>query len=299
MENLIRNFLKSLHAEKNYSDFTISSYGTDLRQFSEFLQAQYGDSVGLLDVSKSHIRAFLSHLTANGISRNTIGRKLAALRSFYRHLHKKGILAENPARQVRTPKYQKKLPNFLTIAEALQLLELPDLDSPEGIRDRAILEIFYGTGIRLRELTNMNLQDIDFHRGVIRIFGKGGKERLVPLGPKAGQVLKQYLNLRNEFLKNNRHPDLQAVFLGKKGKRISPRQVQRRVNHYLSRISEATSLSPHILRHTFATHLLDAGADLEAVKDLLGHASLSTTQIYTHVSMEQLLKVYKQAHPRA
>jgi len=179
------------------------------------------------------------------------------------------------------------------------VLELPEANTPVGLRDRAMLEIFYGTGIRLRELTNLNLLDIDFHSGLIRILGKGRKERFVPLGPNAAKVVQHYLKVREHFLAKAETPNLPAVFLGEQGKRIHPRVVQQRIKYYLSRISDATSLSPHVLRHTFATHLLDAGADLEAVKELLGHSSLSTTQIYTHVSMEKLIQIYKQAHPRA
>jgi len=295
----LEQFLKSLRAEKNYSEFTLKAYRSDLLQFEAFLAEHSAPKTSLLQVNKGHIRAFLSHLTAAGISRNSVGRKLAALRSFYKYLHRKGVLAENPARQVRSPKYHKKLPAFLSISEALELLKLPDKDTPEGIRDRAILEVFYGTGMRLRELVNLDMQDIDLHSGLIRVLGKGGKERLVPLGTKAGRRLQQYLSVRKHFLKNTRNPEPQAVFLGASGRRLSPRTVQRRVSRYLKQISSATSLSPHVLRHTFATHLLDAGADLEAVKDLLGHASLSTTQVYTHVSVEQLKRIYKQAHPRA
>ncbi len=299
MNPLVQQFLKSLQAERNYSDFTLCAYGGDLAQFEEFLAARSGGAVSLREAKKSHIRAFLSHLTAQGMSRNSVGRKLAALKSFYRFLHRKGIVKENPARQVRSPKYQKKLPDFLSVTEALELLELPDSQTPEGIRDRAILEVFYGTGIRLRELTNLDMQDLDLHSRLIRVHGKGGKERLVPIGPKASRSIKRYLEIRKEFLAHAKNPDKDAVFLGVSGRRISPRVVQRRVAHYLRQISSATSLSPHVLRHTFATHLLNAGADLEAVKDLLGHSSLSTTQIYTHVSVEQLKRVYKQAHPRA
>lgn len=299
MKEPIEQFLNFLRAEKNYSGFTVSAYENDLRQFADFLFRRYGNNLTLLDVEKSHIRAFLSHLTAQRLERNSIGRKLAALRSFYRFLHRKGYIADNPAKQVRSPRYRKKLPVFLSIQEAMEVLRLPEADTPEGLRDRAILEVFYGTGIRLRELTNMNMKDIDLKKGLIRIFGKGGKERLVPIGAKASKSLREYLNVRSVFLQQSASPDEDAVFLNKKGKRISPRTVQYRVKRYLSQISAATSLSPHVLRHTFATHLLNAGADLEAVKDLLGHASLSTTQVYTHVSTEQLLRIYEEAHPRA
>lgn len=299
MEESIPKFIKFLKAEKNYSDFTIAAYELDLSQFRDYINREYNRSITLADITKQQIRGFLSHLVVAGLSRNSIGRKLAALRSYFRYLNRIGEISTNPAQQIQTPKYKKKLPVFLSIQEALQVLNLPDLDTPEGLRDRAILELFYGTGIRLRELTNLDIADIDFHSGLIRILGKGRKERMVPLGPKAATVLKNYLKNRGYFLAKTQEPDEAALFLGARGKRISPRQVQRRVQQFLSKISDATSLSPHVLRHTFATHLLDAGADLEAVRELLGHTSLSTTQIYTHVSMEKLKKIYKQAHPRA
>lgn len=299
MELSIQRFLKSLQAEKNYSEFTIIAYSTDLQQFLNFLQSTYSDDSHLLNASKNQIRAFLANLTARGVSRNSIGRKLAALRSFYRYQTKINAIESSPAQTIQTPKYSKKLPSILSISEALSLLETPNADSPEGIRDRAILEIFYGTGIRLRELTKLNILDIDLKSRLIRVHGKGNKERILPIGYNAAKMLQRYLKVRKYLVFNSSLIDDKAVFLGKRGKRITPRQVQYKVNQYLKSISAANSLSPHILRHSFATHLLDAGADLEAVKELLGHASLSTTQIYTHVSMEKLVKIYKQAHPRA
>jgi len=299
LEILIQKFLKALQAEKNYSEFTISAYELDLHQFNSFLKENYKNDSTVDKISKQNIRAFLSFLGSNGLSRNSIGRKLAALRSFFRYLNRVGIITSNPAQQIQSPKYKKKLPVFLSIQEALEVLKLPEIDTSEGLRDRAILEIFYGTGIRLRELTNLDVDDIDMFNGVIRILGKGRKERLVPLGKNAANILQKYLKIRNDILSKSKDSDFSAVFLNNRGKRVAPRFVQRRVTFYLSKISNETSLSPHVLRHTFATHLLDAGADLEAVKELLGHASLSTTQIYTHVSVEKLKNIYNQAHPRA
>ncbi len=299
MEESIPKFIKFLKAEKNYSDFTIVAYELDLCQFREYINREYNRSLALDEITKQQIRGFMSHLVAAGLSRNSIGRKLAALRSYFRYLNRIGEISANPAQQIQTPKYKKKLPVFLSIQQALQVLNLPDSDTPEGLRDRAILELFYGTGIRLRELTNLDIEDIDFYSGLIRILGKGRKERMVPLGPNAAKILKKYLKNRSHFFTHSQELYRAALFLGTRGKRISPRQVQRRVQYFLSKISDATSLSPHVLRHTFATHLLDAGADLEAVRELLGHTSLSTTQIYTHVSMEKLKRIYKQAHPRA
>ncbi len=299
MEQSIKKFLRVLQAEKNYSEFTITAYEFDLYQFNSFLERNFPEKITPDKISKQHIRSFMSSLSSNNISRNSIGRKLAAIRSFFRYLNRIGKIASNPAQQIQTPKHKKKLPTFLTVREILEILDLPESSTPVGLRDRAILELFYGTGIRLRELTNLNIGDVDFFNGLIRILGKGKKERMVPLGPNAAKTVKGYFKVRKEFLAKSENPDFKAVFLGVRGKRIAPRQVHRQVCHFLSLISDAASLSPHVLRHTFATHLLDAGADLEAVKELLGHSSLSTTQIYTHVSMEKLKQIYKQAHPRA
>ena len=301
MKKTVEQFLRSLKTERNYSSFTLEAYGRDLHQFADFLALSYPDlseQKGAAWVTKEHIRSFLAYLSQQGMSRKTIGRKLAAIRSYFGFLMRTGAITLNPAKAIHTPKAEKKLPTFLSIQEALDLLELPDKNTPEGIRDKAILEIFYGTGIRLRELVKMKLDDVDFHEGLIRILGKGNKERLVPLGRMAEKSLKGYLKIRNQLLQKGEEKT-RILFLSKRGKPISPRTVQYRVQKYLQNISDLSSLSPHLLRHTFATHLLEAGADLEAVKELLGHASLSTTQIYTHVTMERLKQIYRQAHPRA
>lgn len=301
MQKAIEQFLRSLKTERNYSSFTLEAYGRDLHQFAQFLELSYPDlwtRKNIDWIAKEHIRSFLAYSSQQGLSRKTLGRKLAAIRSFFKFLMRTGQVAKNPAKSIQTPRTEKKLPSFLSIQEALDLLELPDQNTPEGIRDRAILEIFYGTGIRLRELVKLKMDDVDFHEGLIRILGKGNKERLVPMGRMAEKSLRGYLKIRNQLLRHG-DEDNRVLFLSKRGKPISPRTVQYRVQKYLQQISDLSSLSPHLLRHTFATHLLEAGADLEAVKELLGHASLSTTQIYTHVTMERLKQIYRQAHPRA
>ena len=301
MQQQIQQFLRSLETERNLSPFTIDAYRIDLGQFVDFLKISYPELDSgreFESLTKQHIRSFLAHLSQQGLSRKTIGRKLAAIRSFFKFLVRTGMIQNNPAKNIQTPKAEKKLPTFLSIQEAFDLLELPDKSTPEGIRDRAILEIFYGTGIRLRELTNIEMSDVDFHENLIRVVGKGNKERLLPMGKMAAEALRKYLKIRFHFLPKNGNP-ISPLFLSNRAKRISPRTVQARVHRYLQQISDISSLSPHLLRHTFATHMLEAGADLEAVKELLGHVSLSTTQIYTHVTMGKLKKIYDQAHPRA
>lgn len=299
MDASVKRFLRTLKAEKNYSEFTRRAYAIDLAQFEDFLSKRDEQSTGILAAQKNDIRAFISTLLTTGTSRNSVARKLSAIRSYYRFQRKIGVIQSNPSQNLQAPKLMKKLPGFLTVPEALRLLDAPDPSEPEGLRDRAILEIIYGTGVRLRELTGMNLPDIDFANGLIRVLGKGSRERLVPLGRQAAKTLKAYLRVRPYFMVGPENRSAEAVFLRKGGDRITPRQVQYRVMKYLKGISSTDSKSPHVLRHSFATHLLDAGADLEAVRDLLGHKSLSTTQIYTHVSMEKLKRVYEQAHPRA
>lgn len=294
MHQHIEKYLHYLRCERNYSVMTIDSYRRDLQQFLNFLGTS---DTRVTDISRDTVRSFLASLAEKGRARRTIARKLACLRSFFKFLVKTGVLKANPAKAIPSPKLEGRLPSFLSIPTALEVLNLPHKDSVLGLRDRAILEIFYGTGMRLRELVGLNVDDLDLVNGLIKVMGKGGKERLVPVGRKAGAVVKAYLERREELFANEQQS--KALFLNKGGSRLSARGVQRRVNKYLTLISEAEGLSPHLLRHTFATHLLDSGADLRAVKELLGHASLSTTQVYTHVTIERLRKIYQQAHPRA
>lgn len=290
----IQNYLRYLYSERNYSPMSVDSYRRDLYQFLEFLQPQAGE---VKTIGREKIRDFLASLSEKGLSKRTINRKLACLRSFFKFLVKTGTLKANPARDIPSLKVGTKLPPLLTIPEAMEMLKLPLSESLLGLRDKALLEVFYSTGIRLRELVGLDLDDVDFKNGLIKVTGKGGKERIIPLGKKASSAVRDYLARRNELLSQD--SDNKALFLNREGRRLSPRGVQRRVTKYLQLISEAERLSPHTLRHTFATHLLDSGADLQAVKELLGHTSLSTTQVYTHVTVEKLKKIYQQAHPRA
>ena len=294
----VRSFLEFLESGKNYSSHTIESYNADLLRFAEFAagnNARYPEAI-----SKDHLRSFIAHLFDQGYSRKSIARKIASLRSLFKYLKRKHLVESNPAANLATPKLDRKLPAFLDETSMQHILDLPDRSTTEGMRDAAVLEIFYSTGIRLSELINLNVDDIDHQGEVIKVTGKGRKQRIVPVGRKALKAVDEYLEsedrLSGAVARNARN---RAVFLARNGKRIYPQMVGSIVKKYISKVSELEKISPHLLRHTFATHLLNRGADLKAVKDLLGHESLSTTQIYTHVTTERLRKVYHQSHPKA
>ncbi|MFT5367920.1 MAG: integrase/recombinase XerC [Candidatus Latescibacterota bacterium] len=296
MQNFTQQFLQHLSRERRLSEHTCLAYETDLGQFQAFLDIRNKVLDGL---DRNDVRSFLGYLNAQGFGRRSIARKLASLRTFFGFLCTMGHLQRNPTLLVRPPKQEKSLPVHLNINEANRTMEIPSPSSILGVRDRAILELFYSTGIRLRELAGLTLGALDLDAGLVRVVGKGDKERLVPVGKPAQQALKAYLARRAELFGDKVSPDsVRYVFLGRSGKVLSPSGVQRRVERHIE-AATGRKLSPHTLRHTFATHMLDAGADLNAVKELLGHASLSTTQIYTHVSVERLKKAYRQAHPRA
>jgi integrase/recombinase XerC len=308
MHDHIRTFLLCLGGEKNYSPHTLASYEDDLRQFSEFLVRHSADDrrsknaeINLTHIDQLTIRLFLHDLVEKGFKRRSIARKLACLKSFFRFLTKRKILEANPAANVQSPKLDKLLPAVLTEDAASALMNEPDAALAEGVRDRAILEMFYGTGIRLSELIALNWDNVNFSESTIKVTGKGSKQRIVPLGRKAQKALKEYLSARTTLLAEGHKDETQgeAVFISHRGKRLSPKSVNLLMNRYVGRISEIKKKSPHVLRHSFATHLLDRGADLRAVKELLGHESLSTTQVYTHVSVQRLKKIYAQAHPKA
>ena len=301
LEDAVARFLTHLSRERRLSAHTCRAYRTDLDQFRGFLKERWrGGHLPPERVSRDDIRAFLGQLSGSGFSRRSIARKLACLRTFLAYLCRTGRLDQNPALQVRPPKQDRSLPHHLNLAEAARAVEAPPPNTLLGLRDRAMLELFYSSGIRLRELVGLTLSSLDLEGGLVRVLGKGGKERLVPIGRPAREALQGYLQRRPELVSADAPPgEQQRVFLNRSGRALSPSGVQHRVERYLAVASGGRSLGPHTLRHTFATHLLDAGADLNAVKELLGHASLSTTQIYTHVSIERLKKAYRQAHPRA
>jgi integrase/recombinase XerC len=293
----LQQFLTHLARERNFSPCTVDAYRTDLLQFCAHLRETAGREPAPSEVDRLTVRSFLGHLNGAGFKKRSIARKLAALRAFFGHLAREGAVPRDPTAGLRSPKLERRLPRFLDEEEARNAMEMPFPEHAAGDRDRAILELFYGGGVRLGELSGLDLGDVDAEIGTARVLGKGGKERIVPVGRKASEALRRYLDRRPALIPPG-IPDERALFLNRRGRRLSDRGIQGIVSKHLL-TATGRRLSPHTLRHTFATHLLNAGADLNAVKDLLGHVSLSTTQVYTHVSVEHLKRVYRQAHPRA
>jgi len=290
MDKYIEKFIRFLEIEKNYSPHTILNYKLDLVNFKRFLGAQELEKVDYL-----FLRRYLALLKEKHLGTRTVGRRLSALRSFFRFLVRDGYLKVNPIQMLSSPKLDKHLPQFLTEEEAAKLIEsafAKAQDDEPGLRDRAILEMFYSTGMRISELVGLNIDDVDFVGGVAKVLGKGRKERIVPVGDIAAGTVRKYLDKRKK-------KDEPALFLNKYGTRISARGVRYLTRKYLKAIGMREGVSPHTLRHSFATHLLNRGADLRTVQELLGHANLSTTQIYTHLTTEKLKNVYDKAHPRA
>ncbi|MDP2939236.1 MAG: tyrosine recombinase XerC [Candidatus Omnitrophota bacterium] len=286
MQRYIEKFISYLDIEKNYSPHTILNYRVDLQEFSVFLKETSLEKVDYLN-----LRRFLAFLKTRNLRSRTLARKLSCLRSFFRFLLREGYLKNNPTTLLSTPKLDKRLPNFLTENEVVKLVEAPPKDKISGLRDRAILETLYSTGIRVSELVGLSIDDIDFVGSVVKVFGKGRKERLAPIGEKALSAVHEYLNKRENESK--------ALFLNKNGGRLTSRGIRDILEKYIKLTSLKTHVSPHTLRHSFATHLLNHGADLRSVQELLGHVNLSSTQIYTHLTTERLKIVYDKAHPRA
>ena len=305
MKALIGKFLEHLRVETNASVHTLRSYATDLEQFRSFLLSkdfsidEKSGDVSVEKVDHLAIRAYLSHLY-RGHKKSSLARKLAAQRSFFRYLVEEGFLAQNPAEIVATPKQEKPLPTFLPVDEVFSLLETPDRSTTWGARDRAILETLYSCGIRVSELTGLSEGDVDFSLGILKVYGKGRKERIVPIGEKALAAIRESLPQRDRILGGLGHKGRGSpLFINARGGRLTSRSVARILHKYILKCGLLRKVSPHALRHSFATHLLDAGADLRAIQELLGHVSLSTTQRYTHVSVDKLMEVYDRAHPRA
>ena len=305
MNDDVRNFLLHLEKEQNDSPHTITAYRRDLDAFVEFLGQYYGSAEWTWGgVDRLAIRGFMGHLTRRGLGKRTVGRTLSAVRSFYKFLHRNERVEANPARSLQTPKRDKYLPAYLDRAQIDLLFQMAEARAWEGrfvdVRNLAILELFYSTGLRLSELAGINRTDLDLVSQQLKVRGKGRKERIVPVGDHAQLALRNYESKRDELTRSlGGKVDRTAYFLSRTGTRIGVRAVQLVVTKFLHEIDEDAGLSVHSLRHTFATHLLDAGADLRAVQELLGHASIATTQIYTHTSVERLKQVYAKSHPRA
>ena len=290
LERYIQKFITYLEIEKNASIYTLINYKIDLKEFNQSLKQKPLENISHIDV-----RLFLAHMKERNLSKRSIARKMSCLRSFFKFLCREGYIKANPASSLRTPKLQKKLPLFLDTNEVVRLIESPDVKDLYGLRDRVILETLYSSGIRVGELVGLNKENIDFIGGVIKVYGKGKKERLAPVGDRALRAMRSYL----EKLPTVNIKEKKAVFLNKSARRLTDRAVRRIVEKYIRKTSLNENISPHSLRHSFATHLLDRGADLRSVQELLGHANLSTTQIYTHVTTERLKATYDKVHPRA
>ncbi len=311
LEKHCTSFLDHLRYERNVSVHTLRNYESDLIQFLHFLSPpnDAGDSKQngrkheprIDQIDHLTIREWLSSLHSDQKKKTSIARKLAALRTFFQFLVREEVIESNPAKLVATPRKEKKLPVHLSIEDAVRFIETPDVETDFGKRDRAILELLYATGMRVSELVGLNLRDIDFHNRLLRVLGKRRKERIVPFGEPAEKALREYLTVRERFLMKApvTRRDAQPLILNYQGTRMTTRSVGRLVEKYIRLCAGIHDISPHALRHSFATHLLDSGADLRDIQELLGHARLSTTQIYTHVSMEKLIDVYDKAHPKA
>lgn len=291
MNDSIQQFLLFLEAEKNASLHTIKNYGVDLREFSIFTRKP------ATEVSYLDIRSFLADLKSKQYSKSSIARRLACIRSFFKYLARENVLTTNPAAGIATPKREKKLPAFLSLDEVSHLLQAPSENNWEEKRDKAILEMFYSSGLRVSELVGLNRDDVDFFSGLVRVRGKGKKERIVPVLKVAIDAIQAYLDMRppKELVQQGR----KALFLNRYGGRLTDRSIRRMILKYVRRVAITKEVSPHTLRHSFATHMLDNGADLRSVQELLGHENLSTTQIYTHVTTRRLKEAYDNAHPRA
>ncbi|MDP8260439.1 MAG: tyrosine recombinase XerC [Candidatus Gygaella obscura] len=286
MQRYLEKFLRYLEIEKNYSSHTLLNYGIDLKDFTKYIA-----ETPLEKVSYLILRKYLALLKERGLKNRSIARKLASIRSFYRFLTREGYVKENPTLVLASLKLDKKLPLFLTEEQMNNLIEAPDLKSKLGLRDKAILELLYSTGMRIGEMTALDIDAVDFISGVIKVAGKGKKERLVPVGDKAIEVLRQYLDKRKKQSKK--------LFLNKNNTPLGARGVRVILDKYIRLTAIKEKISPHTLRHSFATHLLNRGADLRSVQELLGHANIATTQIYTHLTTQRLKEVYNKAHPRA
>ena len=304
LEEGIKRFIRYLHDEKGYSEHTERSYQVDLAQFSSFLAREMAlplnaPGFSIEEIESKTIRKFVGSLYGK-LKRTTIARKLSAVRSFFLFLEKEGLIKTNPAGELQSPKLEKYIPSHLPVDEVFRLMELPNRENSLGLRDLAILEVLYSCGIRVAELTGMNVSSIDYDQRLVKVTGKGNKERLVPIGRQALKAVKAYLAATDEIRKRaTLKGENELLFMNFRGGRLTTRSIGRIVKQYAGAGGLTEDISPHSMRHTFATHMLDGGADLRSVQELLGHKSLSTTQKYTHVSLDRLMEVYDKAHPRS
>jgi len=295
MKGVFTKYINYLEAERNASAYTVRNYTTDLLDFFQFLRDKGVSS--LKEVDRHVVRDYLSHLVERGFAKSRIACKLSAIRSFYRYLLREKMITASPVATTSSPKLDRRLPSFLTIEEIERLLEAPDLAKPQGQRDRALMELLYASGLRVSELVGLNLEQVNLNTNEIRVWGKGSKERVALIGEPAARALDSYLSQGRPKLLGKKRSN--ALFLNRYGERLNERRVQRILEKYANIAGMGKRVYPHMLRHTFATHLLDGGADLRVVQELLGHANLSSTQIYTHVTRGQARKVYLSAHPMA
>lgn len=303
MKDWLADFRTFLDVERNVSEHTRRAYLTDVEEYDNFLQSDENRSAikNIIDAEMDTIRTYMAFLYGRKLKKVSINRKISSLRAFYKFLVREGVIKKNPAQAVQTPKIEKYMPTFLSVDEAFELLDASkDNSSASGLRDLAMLELFYSSGLRLAELAGLNTEDVNFHSALVKLRGKGKKERIVPVGTHALTAIRRYLSATTNLRKENSADVLSgALFLNSRGKRITTRSIARMVDAATVRSGIGRKISPHALRHSFATHLLSAGADLRSIQEMLGHESLSTTQKYTAVDINRLMAVYDQAHPRA
>ncbi|MFZ9760725.1 MAG: site-specific tyrosine recombinase/integron integrase [Candidatus Kapaibacteriota bacterium] len=298
-EQAVQEFLSACELQKGYSPHTIETYRFALMEFLDYFIAEFGVKPEINAIEPADIRPFLGYLHDRGLAKKSLRVKIAAVKSFFKFAFRQSWIDRNPAAIVSTPKAEKKLPSFLQPGEIESLMDSFDASTPNGARNIAIAELLYSSGLRVSELINLPMQDLDMHAGTVRVMGKGKKERIVPIGKQAIQALETYLALRSNLtMLDTAKPD-GKVFLSDRGKVMNPSVVYRIIRRAMNPVTESPQKSPHVLRHTFATHLLDNGADISSVSEMLGHSSLSATQVYTHVSVDRLKQAYQKAHPRA
>jgi integrase/recombinase XerC len=293
VQEAVQGFLRHLALERSVSAHTVKAYGEDLGQFIAHARTELGRAPAPKEVDHLLIRSFLARLHERGLKKSSAARKLAGLRTFFRWLCREGVLEKNPARALLSPRTERRIPTHLEEGEVEALLDMPG-DGVPAVRGRAILEMLYGTGLRCAELVGLDLGEVDFEGRMVRVLGKGGKERIVPFGGRARDALRSWLPVRERLFRGD-----EALFLNQKGGRLTDRSVRNLVARRLKQVAFARKVSPHTLRHSFATHLLERGADLRSIQELLGHTSLSTTQRYTHVNTRHILSIYRKTHPRA